>query len=240
MAAAASARDDRAGSLPAACRAFALLAPLLAVLGLSACTAAPPRALWPPWATGAVEGRVLLEPGGAESADPQSADPLQVVVYLDPLDGRSRVSPPAHAETIRRAEGRFEPEFLTIARGQRVRFSNEEGAYHQIFSSSAGNEFDVGLLKTGVVRDVVLDQAGVVRVYCKLHPWESGVIFVAPTPHFQTLEPPASYAIAGVPPGDYRLAAWGDEVQSADDVVTVRPRRATSVELALEHRGSGP
>jgi hypothetical protein len=235
MAAAASARDDRAGSFPAACRVFALLAPFLAVLGLSACTAALPRALWPAWATGSVEGQVLLESGGS-----RSANPLQVVVYLDPLDGGSRVRPPAHAETIRRAEGHFEPEFLTIARGQRVRFSNEEGAYHQIFSSSAGNEFDVGLLKTGEARDVALDHAGVVRVYCKLHPWESGVIFVAPTPHFQTLEPPASYTIAGVPPGDYRLATWSDEVQSAEDVITVRPRRATSVELALEHRGSGP
>jgi hypothetical protein len=216
------------------CRAFSLLAPLLAVLGLSACTAALPRALWPPWATGAVEGRVLLEPGGA-----QTADPLQVVVYLEPLDGRSRVRAPDWAGTMRRADGRFEPEFLTIARGQKVRFSNEEGTYHRIFSSSTGNEFDVGLLKTGEARDVALDHAGVVRVYCKLHPWESGVIFVAPTPYFQTLEPPGHYTIADVPPGEYRLATWGDAVQSADDIVTVRPRRATSVELALEHRGAG-
>jgi len=235
MTAAASGGDDRAGGFPAACQAFALLAPLLAVLGLSACTPALPHALWPPWATGAVEGRVLLEPGGA-----QAADPLQVVVYLDPLDGKSRVRPPARAGTIRPAEGRFEPELLTIARGQTVRFSNEEGTYHQIFSSSAGNEFDVGLLKTGEARDVALDHAGVVRVYCKLHPWEGGVIFVAPTPHFQTLEPPGRYTIADVPPGDYRLIAWGDEIRSADDVVTVRPRRATSVELALEHREAGP
>jgi hypothetical protein len=230
MAAAASGREDRAGSFPAACRALGLLAPLLAVLGLSACTASLPRELWPPWATGAVEGRVLLEAGGA-----RSADPLQIVVYLDPLDERSRVRPPARAGTIRRAEGRFEPDFLTIARGQKVRFSNEEETYHRIFSSSAGNEFDLGLLKTGETRDVTLDHAGVVRVYCKLHPWESGVIFVAPTPHFQTLEPPGPYTIAGVPPGDYRLA-----VQSADDIVTVRPRRATSVELALEQRGESP
>jgi plastocyanin len=232
MAAAASAGEHRAGGFPAARRALALS---LALLGLSACTAALPRALWPPWATGAVEGRVLLEPGGAESAAP-----VQVVVYLDPLEGGSRVRPAARAGTIRRAEGRFEPELLTIARGQKVRFSNDEATYHRIFSASAGNEFDVGLLKPGEARDVTLDHAGVVRVYCKLHPWESGVIFVAPTPHFQTLEPPGSYTIAGVPPGDYRLATWGDAVQSTDDVVTVRPRRATSVELALEQRGIDP
>jgi hypothetical protein len=217
------------------CRAFPLLAPILAVLGLSACTAALPRALWPRWATGAVEGRVRLEPGGA-----QTADPLQIVVYLDPLDGRNRVRAPARAGTIRWAEGHFEPELLTIARGQKVRFSNEEGTYHQIFSSSAGNEFDVGLLKTGEARNVALDHAGVVRVYCKLHPRESGVIFVAPTPHFQTVEPPGRYAIVGVPPGDYRLATWGDAVHSANDVITVRPRRATSVELALKQREANP
>jgi hypothetical protein len=232
MAAAASAGNHRAGCFPAACRALALS---LAALGLSACTSAMPRALWPPWATGAVEGRVLLKPGVAESATP-----LQVVVYLDPLDGTSRVRAPARAGTLRRTEGRFEPELLTIARGQKVRFSNEEATYHRIFSSSAGNEFDVGLLKTGDAHNVVFDHAGVVRVYCKLHPWESGVIFVAPTPHFQALEPPGRYTIAGVPPGDYRLATWGDALQSAADVVTVEPHRATSVELALEHRGAGP
>jgi plastocyanin len=182
-----------------------------------------------------VEGRVLLEPGSA-----QNAEPFQVVVYLDPVDGGSRAHAPARAGTIRPAEGRFEPAFLAIARGQEIRFSNEEETYHRFFSSSTGNEFDVGLLKTGQARDVALEHTGVVRVYCRLHPWEGGVIFVAPTPHFQTLETPGDYIIADVPPGDYRLATWGDAVQSADDVVTVRPGRATSVELALERGGAGP
>jgi hypothetical protein len=235
MATAASGGDDRAGGFPAACRGSALFALSLAVLGVSACTLALPSALWPPWATGAVEGRVVLESG-----DVGSSDPLRVVVYLDPLNGRSRVRAPARVETIRPAEGRFQPELLTLARGQRVRFSNEEATYHQIFSSSAGNAFDLGLLKTGETGDVALDDAGVVRVYCKLHPWEGGVIFVAPTPHFQTLEPPGRYAIAGVPPGDYRLATWGDALLGADDIVTVRPRRATSVELAVTHQEAGP
>ena len=85
MAVAASGGDDRAGGFPAARRVLALLAPSLAVLGLAACAPALPRALSPPRATGTVEGRVLLEPGGA-----QSADPFLVVVYLDSLDARSR------------------------------------------------------------------------------------------------------------------------------------------------------
>jgi len=235
MAAAASGENYRAGSFPAAWRALALLAPSLALLGLGACTPAPPRVPLPPRPTGAVEGRVLLRPPGS-----RSADAFQVVVYLDPLEVGTRVRPPAQVRTLRLLEGRFEPELLVVARGQTVRFSNQGAPYHRMFSSSDGNEFDVGLLKTGDVRDVALDHAGVVRVYCRLHPWEGGVIFVAPTPYFQTLEPPGHYSIAGVPPGDYRLATWSDLAQSADEIVTVGPHRATSVELTLEQRGAGP
>jgi hypothetical protein len=159
-------------------------------------------------------------------------------VYLERLDGERRARGPLAVETIRQTARSFSPELLAVAPGQTVRFSNEDGVYHHIFSSSEPNTFDLGLIKSDESREVTLTQDGAIRVYCSLHPWESGVIFVAPTSHFQTLEPPGRYEILDVPPGRYRLSTWGDALPSANRVVTVEPGQSSSIELSIEGGGA--
>jgi hypothetical protein len=183
--------------------------------------------------TGAVEGPVLVQTDVSEAADPP-----RIVVYLERLDGERRSRTPLAVETIRQTARSFSPDLLAVAPGQTVRFSNEDGVYHRIFSSSEPNAFDLGLIKADESREVTFTHDGVIRVYCSLHPWESGVIFVAPTSHFHTLQPPGRYEILGVPPGRYRLSTWGDALPSANRIVTVQRGQFSSIELAIEGGGA--
>jgi hypothetical protein len=208
------------------------LAVLVIVAGPTGC-ATGLRELLGLTAPGAVEGAVLLH-----TADSETVDPLRVVVYLEPLDGEPRPRTPLTVETIRQTTRSFSPGLLAIAPGQTVRFANEDGVYHRIFSSSAPNAFDLGVIKSDESREVTFAHAGVIRVYCSLHPWESGVIFVAPTSYFHTLQLPGRYEIRDVPPGRYRLSTWGDALPSANQVVTIEPGQSSSIELAIEGDGA--
>jgi plastocyanin len=228
-----SAGHARAGERQTRSSRILVFVLLLLLGGQPGCATALRKALGIP-TTGAVEGYVMLPSAGSEAADP-----LQVVVYLDRLEGKSRSRTALPLQTVRQADGSFSPDLLAVAAGQTVRFSNEDGVYHRIFSSSDPNAFDLGMIETGESREVVLRHEGVVRIYCSLHPWESGMIFVAPTPHFYKVQPPGRYEIVDVPPGRYRLATWGDALPSAAAVVTVQPGRSASIELAIE-RGGAP
>jgi hypothetical protein len=186
--------------------------------------------------TGIVEGRVFLLP--EDPAGSAAVDPPHVVVYLERLDAREGNSTAPRIATLRNTEGPLWPEPIVVAVGQTIRFSNEDEVYHQIFSSSEINAFDLGVFKTGEFRELSLGREGVVRVYCSLHPWESGAIFVAPSPRHRTVQPPARYKIAGVPPGRYRVATWGEALASTSRVVTVQPGRSVSMELPIESPGT--
>jgi plastocyanin len=229
---AASARRVRTEARRGNLRRIAGLAALLTLGGQAACLTAQPEVPRFP-TTGTVEGTLRVQAAGAEAPDPP-----QIVVYLERLDGETQPRAPLAVETIHETAGSFSPDLLVVAPGQTVRFSNEDGVYHQIFSSSEPNAFDLGSIKADESREVTFAHHGVVRVYCSLHPWESGVIFVAPTSHFHTVQPPGRYEILDVPPGRYRLSTWGDALRSANQVVTVQPGQASSIELAIE--GGGP
>jgi plastocyanin len=208
------------------------LAVLLIVGGQTGCVTA--RRVFPVRpTTGAVEGPVLVQTDVSEAADPP-----RIVVYLERLGGERRSRTPLVVETIRQTARSFSPDLLAVAAGQTVRFSNEDGVYHRIFSSSEPNAFDLGVIKADESREVTFRHDGVVRVYCVLHPWESGVIFVAPTSHFDILQPPGRYEILGVPSGRYRLSTWGEALPSANRVVTVQPGQSSSIELAIEGGGA--
>jgi plastocyanin len=188
-------------------------------------------------ATGTVGGRVFLTP--PDSQPVAEADPHHVVIYLDRLDGKERSPTTPHVATIRHTKGPLWPEPMVVALGQPIRFVNQDEVYHRVFSSSETNRFDLGVIKSGESRDHALGSPGIVRVYCSLHPWESGNIFVAPSIRFHTMEPPGRYKIVDVPPGRYRVATWSEALPSTSKVITVKPGQAVSLELPVA-RGGGP
>jgi len=208
------------------------LAVLVTLGGQAGCATGVRKLLGLP-TPGAVKGAALVHTAGSEAAEP-----LRIVVYLERLDGEHRSRTPLTVETIRQTARSFSPGLLAIAPGQTVRFSNQDGVYHRIFSSSAPNAFDLGVIKSDESREVRFTHGGVIRVYCSLHPWESGVIFVAPTKLFDTLQLPGRYEIRDVPPGRYRLSTWGDSLPSTNRVVTVEPGQSSSIELAIEGDGA--
>jgi plastocyanin len=157
-----------------------------------------------------------------------------VLVYLDPV-GPDGGGPEGRDATpvVRLGLDDFDPPLLAVRVGRPVAFHNQGRIYHRIFSYSEPNAFELGDLGRGQSRTVTFGTPGEVRVYCALHPGESGVVFVTPSPWFALAERSGAYHIAGVPPGEYRLRTWSDSGPPATRAVTVQSGVASDVDLSL-------
>jgi len=167
-----------------------------------------------PAGAGELRGRVQLAVPGLSLAD---VGPI--VVYLDGGDGAPRAAAPA-AE-IRQRNASFSPPFLAVARGGAVSMPNDDAIYHNVFSFSEPNQFDLGLYPSGESRTVTFEHPGVVRIFCSIHESMNGTLFVAPSPWFAVVAADGSYAITGVPNGRFRLRTWAEKLPPTEREVTL-------------------
>lgn len=148
-----------------------------------------------------VSGKVV-GPGDRKVSD--------VVIYLEPTDPAPRLAAPRETAVIRQRGAKFAPSLLVIAVGQSVEFRNDEGRpiEHNVFSRSATLPFDLGLYPPGRSKSVTFDEPGVVRLYCSIHRYMDGTIYVCPSPFFARVRDDGHYHINQVPPGEYLIKTW--------------------------------
>jgi plastocyanin len=130
-----------------------------------------------------------------------------VAVWLEPEQGNTPVTQPVTA-TIHQRDRHFDPELLIVPVGSTVEFPNNDPVFHNIFSLSRTQKFDLGYYPEGHSRSVKFQRAGIVQVYCHVHPKMYTAIVVTSSPWFT--KPSANGAVAwkDLPPGKYRLMAW--------------------------------
>ena len=188
---------------------------LLALLGLSA----------PVWA-GTVTGRVeLVEKGGRKASDLSD-----VVVYVE----GARVKPkPATATVIMKGKA-FSPHVAVVAVGGTVEFPNEDPIFHNAFSVSGDNAFDLQLYKRPKMGAFTFQHPGIVKVYCNIHPQMSAVVLVRDNPLFTKAAADGSFAIEGVPAGKYTVKAWQERAGEAAVEVTVPDKGEAQARFALD------
>jgi plastocyanin len=193
--------------------ALALLAGLLAAAGAHAQAAS-------------VRGRVSVGVAGVALAD---AGPI--VVYLEPVSAPAP-KPPAGVE-IRQHLARFEPGFTVVPVGAPVRMPNQDTIFHNVFSYSRPNDFDLGMYGAGDARTVRFEHPGPVRIYCSIHERMNGLIFVTPSSLFATPSAAGDYRITGVPAGRYRLRVWSERLPVWTRELELRAGQGADVEVRL-------
>jgi len=189
-----------------------------------------------PAAPGTLRGVVKL---GVEGVDLAGVGP--VVVYLDAPDGgRLEFTLPARRPRIVQKDARFAPGFLVVTAGQTVEMPNEDGIFHNVFSYSRPNEFDLGLYPSGESRRVTLRHPGLVRLYCSIHESMNGAVYVAPSPWYALAGAGGRFEIRGVPPGRYRLRTWAERLPATSRAVTIEAGAALEVTIELGAGSSAP
>jgi plastocyanin len=104
----------------------------------------------------------------------------------------------------------FEPQLLAVREGQPVRFTNEDGANHNVRSDSEDlpNRFSLytGAGQTQTRRFQATPDDRPMAITCDIHPWMVAWIYTFAHPHFAVTDAAGRFRITGVPPGLHQLS----------------------------------
>jgi plastocyanin len=130
------------------------------------------------------------------------------VVYLESAPRGAFEERPGPTVVLDQRNENFVPHVLAITTGTSVEFRNSDRTYHNVFSLSKANSFDLGRYPPGRSKSVRFDHAGIVRVFCEIHSHMSAFILVFAHRHFALTSAAGEYRIDGVPPGTYTVSVW--------------------------------
>lgn len=199
-------------------RLLALFLALLAPAGPSV-TATSPNA-------GSIAGRVTLVRKGTAASDASNA-----VVWIEGLKAAAARSGRAQMKSQGK---KFVPRVVAVEKSAEVDFPNVDSIFHNVFSVSPANRFDLGLYRSGGSKQRRFEEPGLVRVYCNIHPQMVGFVMVVDSAFAAVTGSDGSFRFEGVPPGNWSVKMWHEEGGETSAPVTVRPRAEATVALKLD------
>ena len=179
-----------------------------------------------PVLAGTLQGTVaVLEKDGKRAQDSDDA-----VVWVEGPKVRVR---PAGATVTMKSKA-FVPRVTVVSVGGKVEFPNQDSIFHNVFSVSGENRFDLELYKKPKSGFKVFEQPGVVRIYCNIHPQMSGFVLVRDNPFWARVSADGSFSIPDVPAGTWVLKAWHERSGESAQTVHVTETGALQASFSLD------
>jgi plastocyanin len=155
------------------------------------------------------------------------------VVYIDDIVVSNRGS-----ATMKQENKQFLPSVLVVQKGTTVQFPNLDAFFHNVFSVTPDNSFDLGSYRQGETKMVTMSKPGVVNVYCNMHPQMVGRILVVPNGNFVRAGQDGFFRISNVPAGHHRVVAWAPDARPVVAEAEVVDAEAATLEFELK-KGHG-
>ncbi len=172
-----------------------------------------------PQHTGVLQGKVRVPSG----------EPV-AFVYVENVPG----APVRDRVTIDQKDKRFVPAWAVVRSGTTVAFPNNDNIYHNVFSLSSGNSFDLGLYNSsGEAKTHTFNSPGAIDIYCNIHPQMAASVLVVPNQLYAKVNADGTFTIKNVPPGQRKVVAWSPATKLASQWVEVG-EGAAEVALTLE------
>jgi plastocyanin len=179
-----------------------------------------------PAAAGTVQGRLAI----VEKDGKAASDVADAVVWVE----GPKVGPRPSSATITMKGKAFVPRVVVVPVGGEVEFPNLDPVFHNVFSVSGENRFDLDLYKKPKSRTWTFRHPGLVRVYCNIHPQMSAFVLVRDSPFWARAGADGRFAIEGVPAGSWTVKAWHERGGEASSPVTVGEEQGAEVSLSLD------
>jgi plastocyanin len=158
-----------------------------------------------------------------------------VFVYVKQgLEGK-QFEPPSAAVTMDQKGCWFEPRVLGIQTGQSFRVTNSDPVTHNIHPRPKLNREwnqseppgEPPLMRKFLQPEVMI------RVKCNIHPWMHAWIGVVDHPYFAVTGEDGGFQLANLPPGNYTLEAWQEELGTRQQQVSVAASGKAAVDFTF-------
>jgi plastocyanin len=158
-----------------------------------------------------------------------------VFVYVKSgLEGK-QFAPPAEAVMIEQRGCQFIPRVVALRAGQTLAVKNSDPVSHNIHPMPKNNRDwnqqqppDAPDLKRRFAYPEVM-----IPVKCNVHAWMKSYIAVLEHPFFAITSDAGEFTIAGLPPGDYTVAAWHERFGERTETITVTPKQAANFAMVF-------
>jgi plastocyanin len=172
----------------------------------------------------------------SERPGEQTTDFNSTVIYLTPKDSAGVRTRPVRGSIAMNGRA-FVPHVRVVTPGSRVDFPNQDPFSHNIFSSSPGAVFDLGLYPAGKSKDAPFRRPGAYAVYCNIHPRMTAFVVVAPSQWYAQAGNDGRWTIDAVPAGEYTLTVWHERAPVVTAPITVTGTGLGGLTTALDARG---
>jgi len=179
--------------------------------------------------------RVYTEPGVRLSGKTKEHQFERVVFYLEPSSALRGTTSPASAPApvMKQNDGAFVPHVLPVIAGTRVDFPNEDPVYHNVFSLSRNESFDLGRYPRGRSKSNLFEKPGIVQVFCHIHSDMSGYVLVLENSFYVVPDAQGAFAIENVPPGTHNLVIWHERIRPVKQPVTVTAGGTSRIQVRV-------
>lgn len=178
---------------------------------------------------GRIAGRIVI----LEKDNKPTPDLGDAVLYVE---GAGPAAPPVTVD-ITISDKVYAPHVVVVPAGSTVRFPNHDPFNHNVFSTSEGNAFDLGLYGRGESRSHTFAAPGLARVYCNIHPRMVAYVMVMANRFYTQPGADGSFAIDGVPPGRKRLRVWHERIPTEVVKEVLAAGAGPELQIALNARG---
>ena len=156
------------------------------------------------------------------------------IVYVEKVDPAAWRGHSAPKPKVAMKDKKFDPRVVPVLAGQSVPFANMDPIFHNVFSLSPNNKFDLGLYKDGKSKAQEFTTPGVVRVFCNIHPSMSAYVLVVQNPYFASVGADGAYRLPDIPAGTWNLKVWHEKGGESSRSITVTTGQRASADFELD------
>lgn len=202
---------------------------------------------------GGVTGVVIYANGDPDTAIAMDADPVCASLHGEAVhtekivadntgnlanafvyvkEGLTGSHPAPETSHVLNQEGcQYMPHVSGMQVGQKLLIKNSDPTLHNVHAMPTVNkEFNKGQPFQGMEFEHQFDEPEVmVKFKCDVHPWMSSFMAVLDHPFFAVSGTDGSFEIKGLPPGDYVVESWHEELGTKTASVTVTDGGSTEV-----------
>lgn len=158
-----------------------------------------------------------------------------VYVYIkEGLEGQS-FAVPSTPVVLDQKGCRYEPHVLALMAGETLRVGNSDPTMHNIHAqpnAPSNPEWNLSQgPKAAAIDKTFHDPEVMMPIKCNQHPWMKAYVNVAGSPFYAVSDADGNFQIAGLPPGNYTIAAVHEALGEQTQKVSIGAKETKTVDF---------